>query len=412
MRINDYIKKSMIDIIRNRKKLYLLIIITFCSLIFMFVILFKFNFNQYIKDNINNNLGFRILEVSPKLEVADLGKNELLSIEHILDVYNSKYNSKIVESSFKSSKLDGTIEFLYGTATTYPNIVLGRGFKEGDSKVAICPQNFYPDESVYQLKLKEENFISEDSLLNKKFTIKYYEMNFDSDNNNLVTGREYNEDYEIIGLYDNKQIMNLNNQCYIMSDDIISIIDKVNPNNDMEFNNTNFYVLIDSVDNIDYVMNKIKNKNFINVYQKNSIDENLVDMVDISYIVLITIVILTIIILDLAYVKKIIINDSHIIGLLRAIGYDKKTLKKMYFIEFLIINIIAYLISIFLLVILFSILKTSLLSNMAYIGINLTISPLIFILNFIIIVCLSSFVTTININKVCNCRIIELVGSE
>ena len=237
-------------------------------------------------------------------------------------------------------------------------------------------------------------------------------MNFDSDNNNLVTGKEYNEDYEIIGLYDNKQIMNLNNQCYIMSDDIISIIDKVNPNNDMEFNNTNFYVLIDSVDNIDYVMNKIKNKNFINVYQKNSIDENLVDMVDISYIALITIVILTIIILDLAYVKKIIINDSHIIGLLRAIGYDKKTLKKMYFIEFLIINIIAYLISIFLLIILFSILKTSVLSNMAYIGINLTISPLIFILNFIIIVLLSSFVTTININKVCNCRIIELVGSE
>ena len=84
----------------------------------------------------------------------------------------------------------------------------------------------------------------------------------------------------------------------------------------------------------------------------------------------------------------------------------------MYFIEFLIINIIAYLISIFLLVILFSILKTSVLSNMAYIGINLTISPLIFILNFIIIVFLSSFVTTITINKVCNCRIIELVGSE
>ena len=412
MRIVDYIKKSFINIIRNKKKIYYLIVMFFCSLIFLLVILVKTNFDNYINCSINKNLGFRTLGVSPKIDIEDLGKSELLNIEHVLDVYNSQYDSKVVETDFKNENLDGTVELLYGSVNSQPNIVLGRGFEKGDKNVAICPYVFYPDESVYQLKLKEDYFIYGEELLNKDFTIKYSEIMFDSDTNNFIEGEKFSETYKIIGLYDNKEIINLNNQCYIMDTDITSIINKSTPDNNQEYNYPYFYVIVDDVDNIDEVISEIKNRNYNDVYIKNWIDVDLVKMFEVSYIVLLSIIIFVVIVLNLLYVKKILLNDSVVIGVLRTIGYSKQKLSKMYFIEFLIIDLFAYLTSLIFIIILFYLIKNSILFDISYIGINLSIYPSVLIVTFIIIIIISAIIIFHNISKKCNSEIINLLGSD
>ena len=47
--------------------------------------------------------------------------------------------------------MTGNVEFVYGSEYMLPNDIIGEKFSENDTGVAICSNNFYPDNSKVEL---------------------------------------------------------------------------------------------------------------------------------------------------------------------------------------------------------------------------------------------------------------------
>ena len=67
----------------------------------------------------------------------------------------------------------------------------------------------------------------------------------------------FEKEFEIIGLYNTNTTMTNANQCYISMDDMKEIVDTVNQNKV-----TSTYVIVDSLNNIDSVINEIDNMGY------------------------------------------------------------------------------------------------------------------------------------------------------
>ena len=158
MNFGEFFKNTFIGVFRDKRKLFYVVVLLFCSLISFFILNFKKNFDMYVNESMTKNIGFRTLSVSPKQDKEDLGLSELISLDHVVDVYTFRYGSMSVDSSFKNENIEGTIELLYGSPDIQPNVIMGRGFESDDSNVAICPNIFYPDSSAYELRYNDVYF--------------------------------------------------------------------------------------------------------------------------------------------------------------------------------------------------------------------------------------------------------------
>ena len=148
MNFGEFFKNTFVGIFRDKRKLFYVVVLLFCSLIAFSILTFKNNFDVYVNETITRNIGFRTLSVSPKQDKEDLGLSELIFLDHVVDVYSFMYGTMSVDSSFKNENIEGTIELLYGSPDIQPNVIMGRGFESDDSNVAICSNIFYPDSSV------------------------------------------------------------------------------------------------------------------------------------------------------------------------------------------------------------------------------------------------------------------------
>lgn len=413
MSAKDYFQITIKNLIRENKNIFYIIITVICTIITLSSLVFRYNFSNYINDSFTKNIGFRTLAVSPILEIDDLGKEKLSTIDHVDDVYSIVYYSKLLDSNLSTDNLDGTISFLYGTVKSSPNVIAGRGFEENERNVAICPINFYPDEDAYDLKINSDYIIDGNDLLNKNFTVTYYSRIYDNDQDRIFDDKKFEKTFKVIGLYNNKQTMDFNNQCYIPAEDMTEIVDigrPVDPTNQTSY--PYFYVVVDSLYNLESVMDKISELGFDESYVKNEININLINTVDISGNVILTIVLVTILLLTSSYIKKKILNETRVIGVLRTSGYNKKIVRNIYLLETILINLFSYIIGLILFIITYSILVKTLFSTVSYIGIMISINPLSILLSLAIIIVLSSIVAIFHISKKCHLDIVKLVGSE
>ena len=289
MNVNSKISLAYLSVIRNKKNFYYAFVMIICTILLLAIINFKNIFIGYIDDSINKNIGFRIIQIVPNLELNDYGESKIRKLNHIVDLYTSQYDSMFLESSFANEKIDGKLELIYGSIATLPISIIGSTYTANQHNVAICPKEFYPDSSIYNAKINKKNVIDGNTLLDKVFTVKYYSYYFDGMKSTVK--KEYTKDFKIIGLYDSKSVMNMNNQCYIPVSDLKDMADTVLDN---EMGNAIyvFNTVVDNNKNINSVVNELRDAGFNEVVIKNQIDQKTVNIITISLYIIAALVLI------------------------------------------------------------------------------------------------------------------------
>lgn len=405
MSLNDYFNLSLRRVFRNKKNISYIIICVICSTLVLIALTFYSNILNYVDSEINKNISSRSLIVPPDLNQKDMGKDELSKINHVVTLYDSKYSTISSSSSnLKSDYTDGNIGLVYGSLLIQPTIVAGRGFLETDKNVAICPINFYPDTSAYNLNVSKNGLLNGNDLIGENIIVNYTNDSSDT----------LDESFKVIGVYDNKSVMRFNNECYVLSDDIKKIVDFVNPTEEGEISGT--IVIVDSMDNLEYVKEQIMNiPDFLStdyeLQTSSIIDMNSVHLVTISCLLVVLVILVVSIVLTISYTKKKLLNESKIIGVLRNSGYDKQTISTLYYLEILIVNLFSYILGLIIFLISLFILTKYLYVGLSYsiIDIKISMFSIVFALAIILI---PSIVVIFYINEKCNKNITDLIGKE
>ena len=409
MNVNSKISLAYLSVIRNKKNFYYAFVMIICTILLLAIINFKNIFIGYIDDSINKNIGFRIIQIVPNLELNDYGESKIRKMNHIVDLYTSQYDSMFLESSFANEKIDGKLELIYGSTATLPISIIGSTYTANQHNVAICPKEFYPDSSIYNAKINKKNVIDGNTLLDKVFTVKYYSYYFDGMKSTVK--KEYTKDFKIIGLYDSKSVMNMNNQCYIPVSDLKDMADTV-LDNEMSNAIYVFNAVVDNNKNINSVVNELRDAGFNEVVIKNQIDQKTVNIITISLYIIAALVLIVAFFVSLSYTKKKVLLMKQNIGVLRTSGYSKKDILKLCLTDFNMITIFSFVFGLTLFILIYTILRKSLFDSFAYLGISIALDIKSYIYAFVFVVIIPLIVACYHVMKVINLYIVDLIRSD
>ncbi|MEG2610109.1 MAG: hypothetical protein RSA91_05500, partial [Bacilli bacterium] len=129
--------------------------------------------------------------------------------------------------------------------------------------------------------------------------------------------------------------MHYNNECFIAPDDIVSIVDFVNPLEEGSIDS--FLVLIDKISNLEKANNLIKNKLNVemDVFTRQQLDTKMINQIINSVNIIFLIIVVIIFFTINFYSKKKIIKDEQIIEVLKTNGYENNIIKNIYFLKLL-----------------------------------------------------------------------------
>ncbi len=389
MSIKDILNFSLLMFLRNKKKKFYIFIMIVCALLSIGIFSFNANFQNYLNQAISKNIGFRTLVVFPKKSVDDYGKSELLGFEHIQEVYSTKYDTFFGQTDLNNEQYDGKINLIYGSSKLLPKVVYGRTFESNETNVAICPLSFYPSSSLSSMK--KENILDGTKLLNNKFKIKYYSYKWDKEH--IPIDKEYEKEFEIVGLYSSENTMNFNNECFVSNVDLKEILDITIPNDEYEEVTYGFFAIVDDTKNVDKVIKTLEDAGFDDVSVRANIDTDILNTINKTTFVFIIVIIISIVFLTYLYTKKKILNEKNVIGNLRMCGYNEGNVKVLYLSESLITNIFSFLIGLVLFLSIYTYLKLTMFLQFSYLGIEIVFdyNSLIFTI-FIVIILPTLFV--------------------
>ena len=327
-------------IIRNKKNWYYLFFFSFFTLLILIAFTFYQNFVYYIENTITKNIGFRTLSISPDLNQEDYGLRTIQELDYIVDVHSALYDTVSVVSSFKNDQFDGSIDLVYGNAPVLPQVVLGRTLSSNSFGEAICPVNFYPSSLAYGFVLNKEKMLQGSDLLNTNFQVEYYSYKFDGDK--MVHNENFSKEFKIVGLYDSDTVMNPANVCYVSENDIIDMANDSNSNDDSVV--YGFIALVDDLSHVDEVIEQLEQLGFYGTNIRNEIDFSSVNLILLVCRLVVALLLTFLFFLTVFFVRKKIVSDARYLSLLRASGFSKINLIKMYLQEIILISVLAFLI--------------------------------------------------------------------
>ncbi len=403
----EYLYFSFKRFKNNKKNLYHLILIIFLNFILLSILAFSTNFLEFINNTITKNIGFRSLNVSPNLDKEDYGLSLISNLKYVKEVYNSKYDSVSVKSSFENNYFDGSIDLNYANINTLPENVIGSKFSDSDTNVAICPINFYPSSEAYNLIFDNKNILNGYDLLDTDFTVKYYSTK--EYGGNLIKDKEYTKIFKIIGLYNSNDLIMPSNSCYISFNDIKEINDIVLKNNTGIYS---FIVVVDKKDNVSKVIKELEDLGFKDSEVRMHLDTTLTDIISLASKIVTFIIILAIVFLTISLIKKRLIDESKYIGILKTHGFMNKSIICIYTLEIFLINLIAYIISLIIFLVFYLILKNTLLSSLIYSGFIVKLFIIIYIISILITILIPVIISILAYNKCARKNTISLVRSS
>lgn len=406
MKAIDGFKFSLLKTLRDKHKYFFVTVVSLCSFITLIVITFYFNVTAFIDNSINKNPAFRTILVQLTKD------DDLTNINHITDIYSSNNAYFADYSSLKNEKLDGWVILSYGTLNNLPQAVYGKNIDVNSEDEVICPIDFYPDSGAQNFNIKSANILKKNDTLNKSFSIEYFSYKKGKFENGLpIKDKKFTKTFKIVGLYDNKPTLNYNNECFISA----KVLKKITDINNPYLNNNSIpgsYILVDNLTNVNYVKNELYKKGYTDISMKNTIDFEMVKVLNIGAITVLVLVIIVIIILTIFYIKKKILNEKENLGILRALGFKKREVLKIYIMENIITSSLAFLIAILLFVITFLIIKYKVLVFFKYFGNNLFLNCKILFISFSLTILFSGIVCYMIVHKNSKNDITRLLESE
>lgn len=255
----------------------------------------------YVKEVYADNLTSNLITVS-KADNADIYDSEIDKILDLDGVDSIIYSSVITNASFSYDDTEMNISNLSEFDNDlYPDLLYGN----------------YPTQTGYiMINLKFASILSDESVIAAV------------DQTILITDNNYTYSYIISGIYDDISENSIATNAYIANGDIESVfLDELSDNL--------IYVLLDDVTYINIVIDDLGAMRF-NTYQENSSAQELISYIEIGTKVLsgvgfISMVVAAIMIFVVLYIS--VSERTKEIGILRAIGAQKKDIRNMFIFE-------------------------------------------------------------------------------
>lgn len=404
----DELKLSILLMVREKKKIFYVLLIFLISILSLLILNFNDNVGDLMLKYLNNNIGFRTVNVMQRSNyVENSGEeslikdvNEIANMEHVIDVYQSDYREVVIrQSDFENDKLDGTITLKRAVEQTLPTIKMGK--KIENEGVMVCPIAFYPNYNP--LEIYKDNIINGNDLLNNKYKVYFYNYVLD-ENKRPIENELLSYEFEVIGLYDNTETLDDNGVCYIPAEDLNKIIDAQKLENEKNSNISIDYsidVVVDDINNVANVENELENNGFEVLGTISTFDIQTINIIRIIIIVVLFISISSSFIISSLYIRKKMINEQKTIAILKTSGYLKKNIITIYVMQTLILNLIIYLLSIILFNISFYIIinRIPLLIGIDLLMGKIKLRCLPYIISFVIVVIIPSIITLFGIKK-------------
>lgn len=404
----DELKLSILLMVREKKKIFYVLLIFLISILSLLILNFNDNVGELMLKYLNNNIGFRTVNVMQRSNyVENSGEesllkdvNEIANMEHVIDVYQSDYREVVIrKSDFESDKLDGTITLKRAVEQTLPTIKAGK--KIENEGVMVCPIAFYPNYNP--LEIYKDNIINGNDLLNNKYKVYFYNYVLD-ENKRPIENELLSYEFEVIGLYDNTETLDDNGVCYIPAEDLKKIIDAQKLENEKNSNISIDYsidVVVDDINNVTNVENELENNGFEVLGTISTFDIQTINIIRIVIIFVLFISISSSFIISSLYIRKKMINEQKTIAILKTSGYLKKNIITIYVMQTLILNLIIYLLSIILFNISFYIIinRIPLLIGIDLLMGKIKLRCLPYIISFVIVVIIPSIITLFGIKK-------------
>ncbi len=409
MNIKENIVTSLKKLLRNKKNIYHRITVSICVIVLIGVFLFYNNMQRFINASENSNIEFRTLSVPRDKGEKDLGLSKIQNIEHIEFVYNSLYSQNTLDSNLKNEKVDGMITLKVTSDAQLKKLTGKELLKNTDSGGIICPKNFYPDSNVGDLKINEKEMIDGDTLIGKEIKVNYFTRKLHS--SIIVRDEEIEQTFKVLGTYNSKSIMEINNVCFVSYKDMIELLDRKIM---MEINKSSYYwyVIVDDLNNVELVKAELKKIGMGTSNNQTSIDNNQVRTIKQMLIFIVVASVIALVSITTLYTSKKLEQESYNIGLLRALGYKQKEISKSYLIENLVNSIIIIMIGSLLTALLFALLYIFIFRYFNYIGFTVKLDIMSFLLSFIIIMIMDLITSYIIINIKVRKNITELIGEK
>ena len=404
----DELKLSILLMVREKKKIFYVLLIFLISILSLLILNFNDNVGELMLKYLNNNIGFRTVNVMQRSNyVENSGEesllkdvNEIANMEHVIDAYQSAYREVVIrQSDFENDKLDGTITLKRAVEQTLPAIKTGK--KIENEGVMVCPIAFYPNYNP--LEIYKDNIINGNDLLNNKYKVYFYNYVLD-ENKRPIENELLSYEFEVIGLYDNTETLDDNGVCYIPAEDLNKIIDAQKLENEKNSNISIDYsidVVVDDINNVANVENELENNGFEVLGTISTFDIQTINIIRIIIIVVLFISISSSFIISSLYIRKKMINEQKTIAILKTSGYLKKNIITIYVMQTLILNLIIYLLSIILFNISFYIIinRIPLLIGIDLLMGKIKLRCLPYIISFVIVVIIPSIITLFGIKK-------------
>lgn len=409
MKKSDIYDVAINKIIRNKQNVYYIPILILALLLLIVSLMISKNINLFIDKSQNNNVGFRTLNIPPNYNEKDYGYELLKHTDNIVEIYSSKYSGTTLESNLKNKKVNGKIGLFYGSKNTLPKVEIGTNLDEDSDGYAICPIQFFPDDRINDLKIDPKYILSPSESLNKEFEVYY--NSYTLSGNSINIKKTYTKKFKIIGLYDNRKILNMNNECFISTNDIKQIMDTIYSGLDDDTLYSH-YAIVNELKNVNKTISFLEYKGFSDITPKLTIDKAFFNTILISSKTTMIIVSIIVIIVTSFYSKKKMLNEEKNIGIYKALGFSNLNIFTIYLTEMVVINIFCFVMSYFIYILLFYYLKNYYFTSLKFIGIDIVNFKYFYIAAFMIVIIISVMVTIVDLYKKLKINAVDLIGSD
>lgn len=417
MRILDYISFGIKNLIHYKKRTISNIVITF-SIILIILIAFTASNTiiNFIEENINKNIEYRTMYVKYDVMQESLSSvtKKLSEVKNVIKVIEQdKYQSYITIDKFKTNKTDGEINIIASDSTLLPPVVVGRSPNSNDKNYLICPTKFIADSNLStRTDLTKEDYIDGKNFLKKEITIKYYSYDYSKEIPEILN--RYEEQYQLIGLYNTYDNYAKDNTCYTSFTNVARINENMSGNSE-EYTEEVYYhpiIIIDDSKNIDSVYEEITSMGYTPIKRMN-IDRNLINNIKLISLSVILIAIVVSIICMITIILKNIKDQEQEIGLLKALGYTNANISLSFLVESLIIGLISLIISTSIYTILYFIISNLINNtNLIFTKITINYSWYSVLISFIIIIIIPVISTFTWFKRIKNINIVNLINNE
>lgn len=381
------------DTFKSKRNILLILVLSFLQIILLSVLIFNHTILNYMNNYKTKNIDNCTL-ITNKYNLETIDASELGKINHITDIIPNKYNSIIIESD----EFPNIVLQAIGTKELN-RINIRKGDRQLENGSLICPINFVPIANVNtRTDINNKSIINANNLIGKNFNVPLNKIEFNGNEKTLLDSKE--KAFQIVGTYSSEDYMMDNNMCFTSTETIKDIVDFITVENSASSNNA-YNIVVDNIDNIEEVKNAIKELDKdIDAREKVVLDFSTIAIIIFVSVSILIFTISMIIITIRLNIKRDISNKEQEILLYRSLGYEKKSIKKMYLLQYLLIFTISSIIALAISLITFIILKSYLKNIMLFRLFSLIFNYIEYIVIIIIGIILPNLIINNQINKI------------